>query len=191
MTSGSDNQAVAGSALEAQARHFRRMMAQWPSGVAIATADDGRDAHGLTVSSFTSVSLAPPLCLVCLKNDTPMLPILRRSGRFAVHALSEAQGDLAALFASASAQERLAALQLAANRDGEAPRLHRFLTRFAFRLWQETPAGDHAIVIGAVEAMQTAHGDVAELGETAFEDLPSPLSWWRSELGTLAPRNGG
>lgn len=171
-------------ALETRARYFRRAMAQWPAGVTVAAADDGAACHGLTVSSFTSVSLNPPLCLICLRNETPLLPILRRAGRFAVHVLAEDQQDVAALFAAGPASQRLARLL---RHPGAPPRLERFLVRFSFTLYDQRAAGDHEIVVGAVERIETAQGDVADLQDGAFGELPAPLTWWGSRMGSLAP----
>lgn len=157
-------------------RRFRDAMAQLPAGVTVAAADDGVAAHGVTVSSFTSVSLDPPLCLICLNARTPLLPILRRSGRFAVHILTTDQEHLARLFAAAPAGERRGALFRAA---GRPPRLAAFLARFDLALEAEHPAGDHIVVIGRVLSIERAPKPTA------------PLTWWRSSFGALAPRESG
>lgn len=173
MTGQSDSAGGAAGDKEAAARRFRDAMAQLPAGVTIAAADDGVSAHGLTVSSFASVSLNPQLCLICVRAESPLLPILRRAGRFAVHILSADQAPLARLFASASSAERQRALFRA---PGRPPRLASFLVRFDLELQAEHPAGDHSVVIGQVRGVERA-------------PKPGPaLTWWRSALGTLAPR---
>lgn len=166
-------------------RAFRRAMAQTPAGVAVTAVDDGLAAHAMTVSSFTSVSLAPPLCLICVKADSPFLPILRHARRFAVHTLTEDQEDVAQLFASRPVEERLRSLSRA---DAAPPRLANYLVRLTLSLWREHPAGDHSIVVGEVERIETALGDAAVLGDRAFDRLPPALTWWRSALGSLTPR---
>ncbi|MEM9726022.1 MAG: flavin reductase family protein [Pseudomonadota bacterium] len=164
---------------------FRRAMAQAPSGVTVTTAAHGGEAHGLTVSSFTSVSLEPLLCLVCIQKSSVALPMIERSGRFAVHVLGADQEDDAQFFASAPPEARLSRMGVAA---GQAPRLERFLVRFSFDLFEMRPAGDHRIVLGEARRIETARGDAAALGEAAFDGLADPLTWWRSEMGSLAPR---
>lgn len=161
---------------EIEERRFRRAMAQLPAGVTVATADDGRQAHGVTVSSFTSVSLSPPLCLVCLRLESPLLPILRAAKRFAVHILAADQAALARRFAEASAEARLEALRRAPD---APPTLDGALVRFDFRLSAEHRGGDHAIVIGEALAIENAADNAA--------DPPDALTWWRSRLGALAP----
>ncbi|MEL6978335.1 MAG: flavin reductase family protein [Pseudomonadota bacterium] len=168
---------------------FRKAMAQWPAGVAVVTADDGAAAHGLTVSSFTSVSLTPPQCLVCVNHASPLLPILRRADRFAAHLLTETQAELAMVFAGSDAAARTRALQ---RRAAEPPRLARFLIRFEMRLAAEWPAGDHAVLLGEATAIERGAA-AAPLDRSGPVDDSEPadarpLTWWRSALGSLAPR---
>lgn len=168
--------AIGPSPADAEKR-FRRAMAQFAAGVTVLTADDGAAAHGVTISSFTSVSLRPPLCLVCVNLDSAALPILRRAERFAVHVLSSEQEGVARVFAQAPPEERAALLRRA---PGEPPRVEDALVRFDLKVWAEYDGGDHAIVLGKVVGVENA----AESAEPAR----APLTWWRSALGSLAPR---
>ena len=79
-------------------RRFRDTLARWPSGVTVVTARDGDEPVGMTAASFSSVSLDPPLVLVCVARAE--LP--RRPGRapgFAVHILGSGQAEVSARFA--------------------------------------------------------------------------------------------
>lgn len=79
---------------------LRRIAGRFPTGVAVVTAThDGRPC-GLTVNSFASVSLDPPLVLVCLSQAARALECVEASGRFTVNVLAEGQEHLARLFAS-------------------------------------------------------------------------------------------
>src|SRR6186713_2942851 len=79
---------------------FRQAMGNWCTGVTIvATAGNGGKPYGLTASSFTSVSLNPPLILVCLDNRISGLQAFKDSGKFGVSVLAEDQADLSTLFA--------------------------------------------------------------------------------------------
>ena len=79
---------------------FRQAMGNWCTGVTIvATAGNGGKPYGLTASSFTSVSLNPPLILVCLDNRISGLQSFKDSGKFGVSVLSEDQAELSTLFA--------------------------------------------------------------------------------------------
>lgn len=78
---------------------LRGVMQRWPSGVAILTARDGEHVYGMTVGSFTSVSIDPPLVTVTLANKTRSKGLVERSGAFAINLLTEDQQQLADVFA--------------------------------------------------------------------------------------------
>lgn len=163
-----------GAAEAAQERRFREAMALFPTGLVVAAADDGEQARGLTVASFTSVSLDPPLALVCVRAESRFLPTLRRAGLFAAHVLTAEQRAAAELFAAGSLEDRAAALT---RRAGDAgPRLEGALARFELALEAEHPAGDHVLVLGRALRVEIAEG------------ASEPLTWWRSTMDALAPR---
>lgn len=78
---------------------MRRVMRQWASGVTLVTTAEGSQPHGMTVSSFASVSLEPPYILVSLENSTRTNELVRRTHHFAVAILSEEQRTLSDQFA--------------------------------------------------------------------------------------------
>lgn len=78
---------------------LREGMRYWASGVGITTAAHQGVRHGMTVSSFTSVSLEPPVVLVSLHNQTRTHQLVMDSGAFAVTLLAEAQEEVSARFA--------------------------------------------------------------------------------------------
>ncbi|NWG15936.1 MAG: flavin reductase family protein, partial [Chloroflexi bacterium] len=78
---------------------LRETMRLWTSGVVVVTAADRDHRAGVTVSSFTSVSLTPPLVLVCLQKGIYALEMLRQTGAFAASLLCQEQSPLSAQFA--------------------------------------------------------------------------------------------
>src|SRR4029077_9270385 len=75
--------------------HFRRVCSKYATGITIVTVLDSRGTpHGLTVNSFTSVSLSPPLVLFCLDCQTSILKHFRTRTRFAINVLNEEQKEL-------------------------------------------------------------------------------------------------
>src|SRR5579884_3313232 len=80
---------------------FRRVCSQFATGVAVATvrAADGTP-HGLTVNSFTSVSLDPPLILICIGDLCDILPHFAASCWFGINFLTSAQQNLCTVFAA-------------------------------------------------------------------------------------------
>lgn len=78
---------------------FRKTMRLWATGVTIVAASYDGIMRGITVSSFTSVTLDPPLILVCIQKHTEAADAIRESGCFAVSMLGEGQQDISNLFA--------------------------------------------------------------------------------------------
>src|SRR5512140_3664520 len=81
------------------AKLFRDLLARWASGVTVVTVRDGDAVHGMTASSFASVSVDPPLVLVCLYRGTRTREHIVRERRFAINILSAEQQDIAERFA--------------------------------------------------------------------------------------------
>jgi len=127
--------------------HFRRVCSKYATGITIVTVLDSRGApHGLTVNSFTSVSLSPPLVLFCLDRQTAILTHFRLDTRFAINVLEEEQKDISSCFAR-SGHDRFEGV---AWRPGEtgAPVLPEVLATLECGVTQMVEAGDHIIVIG-------------------------------------------
>jgi len=75
--------------------HLRRLMRKWATGVTLVTAMDSNGPHGMTVSSFTAISLEPPLILVALERGARTHQMVEQVGRFAVVILRTEQRELA------------------------------------------------------------------------------------------------
>ena len=78
---------------------FRHVLAQWASGVTVVTSQGENSPEGLTVSSFSSVSLDPPLVLVCLHHGSDTLAAIEHSKAFAVNLLAADQDETGRRFA--------------------------------------------------------------------------------------------
>lgn len=136
---------------------FRRVSAQFATGVAISTvrAPDGTP-HGLTVNSFTSVSLSPPLILICIGDLCQILPWFRVSPFFAVNFLTADQQALAVIFAEKT-DNRFEGVEWYAAPNG-SPLLPNSLGWMECRLEDVVEAGDHSILIGEVVAADSRDG---------------------------------
>lgn len=91
------------------ADHLRAAMRAWSSGVTVVTAVHDAEQHGMTVSSFTSVSLAPPMIIISLQTASRTHDMVVKANAFGVTILAEGQQELAERFADqqATMQERL------------------------------------------------------------------------------------
>ncbi len=78
---------------------LRQAMRRWATGVSIVSSQHEGKRHGMTVNSFVSISLEPPLVSVTLANDTRTFMLVQESGHFGVTILDHAQIDLAEIFA--------------------------------------------------------------------------------------------
>lgn len=144
---------------------FRQVMGQFPTGVTVVTTRSSEGLSGITVNSFTSVSLEPALVLICIDLKSHTLPFLRASGSFAVNFLTSEQEDLSRCFAKTAA-ERNAYFCNATYHEAAtgSPILDGTLAFIDARVVAEYPGGDHAIFLGKVEAMGT-HGRVMYLND--------------------------
>ncbi len=137
------------------ARRYRETLGAFATGVTIVTAPG---PAGLTTNSFSSLSLDPPLVLVCFDNGSRTLAAVRTARRFAVNVLRAGQEELAAVFAS----KRVAAEKFAEvthTEDHGVPVLDDALAWIACDLVELVPAGDHTIGIGAVTALEAFDGE--------------------------------
>ena len=142
---------------------FRTALGRFATGVTIVTAegDPGSGPVGLTVSSFNSVSLEPPLVVWSLSAQSTSLLSLDRSARYVIQVLASDQMALANRFARGSAAERFAGLTLSHAPNG-APRLDLPCAAwFECRNRRRYTEGDHIIFIGEVE--HCAFSDVLPL----------------------------
>lgn len=134
---------------------LRRWMRDYPQGVVVVTADAGEGPRGITVSSFTSVSLTPPLVLIAISHSSASFGIIERAARFAVNVLSDEQGALSEHFArpELSSDEQFRSLPSRPGRVG-APWIEGCLAYLDCRIVHSTKQSDHTIFIGRVEAVE-------------------------------------
>ncbi|SFF26773.1 3-hydroxy-9,10-secoandrosta-1,3,5(10)-triene-9,17-dione monooxygenase reductase component [Fontimonas thermophila] len=130
---------------------FRKALGTFATGVTIITtrADDGTPL-GLTVNSFNSVSLDPPLVLWSLANSALSFDAFRKAGHWAVHVLAADQEELSARFARRG-EDKFGGLDLEQGIGG-VPLLKGCAARFQCRTASQYQGGDHLIFIGEVLA---------------------------------------
>lgn len=149
---------------------FRAVLGRFASGITVITTRDANGTpHGMTVSAFSSLSLDPPLILVCVANDATMAPALAASDTFAVNVLNAGQEAISRRFAG-KVDDRFAGV---GYHDGELgdPVLEEVLAWMQCRVVARHPSGDHVIVVGRVEHANAAEG--------------KPLLYYRGGYATL------
>jgi len=155
------------------AARFRHAIGQFATGVTVVTSvGAGGEPVGTTANAVTSLSLDPPLVLVCFDRESQTLEAVRAHGAFAVNVLAARQRHLSVNFAR---RGLAAAWHGVVHRPGRtgSPRLEGVLAALECTVAENFPGGDHEIVVGRVAAVETS-GQVAP-----------PLLYWRGSYGTL------
>jgi len=147
---------------------YRAALARFASGVTVVTARDadGRDV-GMTVSAFSSLSLDPPLVLICIDQNASVAPVLTNCEIFAVNILADNQEPLSRRFAEHEV-DRFDGVAFARGALGPAL-LDGALAQLECRVHARHPGGDHTILVGAVNAVGLGDGN--------------PLLYFRSGYG--------
>lgn len=140
---------------------FRNAMARFASGVTIVTArdDDGRPV-GFTASAFSSLSLNPPLTLVCLEKRADSWEAFSRASHIAVSILADDQWPLALRF-STKGIDKFADAPLVPGEATGLPLVRGALVHLECRVYDRPDGGDHTILIG--EVLRAASFDRAPL----------------------------
>ena len=154
---------------------LREAMRYWATGVTVVTSTVNQARHGMTVSSFTSLSLAPPLVMVSLEKATRTHELVMESNAFGVTVLNQGQQEVSNRFAGRDTEggdrfEGLAVFDLTTG----SPFLQDGQAFFDCRVTVCHDAGTHTVVIGEVVA--------AKVGENA-EDKPPLLYYNRDYRG--------
>ncbi len=137
---------------------FRRVLGSFAAGVTIVTTRTSDGAlYGLTATAFTSVSLNPPLVLVCVDKRSESHPHLPDSKIFAVNLLAADQVELSNRFAVSGA-DKFAGLETTTKITG-APILKGVLGYLDCKTTQIVDAGDHTIFIGEIQALDAFDGE--------------------------------
>ena len=142
----------AGAPAAIDPKAFRQALGAFVTGVTIvSTLQEDGTPRGFTANSFTSVSLDPPLVLVCIAKTAASYPVFAAAGHFAVSVLAEDQKDVSSLFTTKAADKFLRVAWHAAI--GGSPVIDGAAAWFACRRHDRViDAGDHIILLGAVAA---------------------------------------
>jgi flavin reductase len=144
--------------ISADADLLRSAFGAFATGVTILTVG-GRDPHGMTANSFTSVSLDPPLLLVCVGRDAVMHNRLLSTRHFGVSVLAADQEDVARHFANRRrtlGSPEFEAVEWTPGRITGAPLISGALAYFECALWKSYDGGDHTIFVGRLLSCEEA-----------------------------------
>ena len=150
------------------AKTFRHVIGHFASGVTVLTARHDDGDFGATASAVSSLSLEPPMLLVCLNLKSNTQEAIYRSGRFGVNILDENQGVVAERFASSRKAGQFGGLSLERG-NGEIPLLADSLASCECTVVESVTAGTHRVFLADVTRAIAREG--------------SPLTYFRGEFG--------
>ncbi len=149
---------------------FRTALSRFPSGVTVVTTRDSSGRfHGLTVSAFCSVSLEPPLVLICIDSSTASHYAFVETGVFAVNILASGQQEISERFAVPLA-DKFENVEFTLGPLG-VPLVVGCIGNLECSVRQAYEGGDHTIFVGEVESSVINEGE--------------PLLYFRSGYGTM------
>lgn len=152
---------------------LRHVFGQFCTGVTAVCASDaeGRPC-GITVNSFSSLSLDPPLALFALTRESETLKVIQAAGAFSINVLADSQKDVSNKLAKRGGPEKMEGVPTRTGVTG-APIIEGSIGHFDCTLYAEYDGGDHVILVGEIKHAQ------------AGEELP-PLLYFRSGYRTLS-----
>ena len=132
-------------------KHFRDTLGRFATGVTVITVSDGELSRGMTANAFSSVSLDPPLVLVCVDQNATCLEMIRNAKKFNVNFLAQEQKQISDWFAGKGrdAEDQFSELEYDVG-ENVTPVLKGNIGLLECELFNEVPGGDHSIFIGLV-----------------------------------------
>jgi flavin reductase ActVB len=153
---------------------FRSALGHFPSGVCvITTVDPDNRPWGFTASAFCSLSLNPPLILVCLDQQADSHATFFNAGTFAVSILASHQRSLAVRFATKGV-EKFDGLSTSSGPETGLPLIQEASVHLECRMHQKMPVGDHTILVGEVVG-------------AAVDESVTPLVYHARQYGIMQP----
>ena len=155
---------------------YRKMWGRFATGVTvITTVETNGDVHGMTANSLTSVSLVPPLVLVCVSHDRNTFELINRTGRFGISVLEISQKSIADFF-SRPPEDRVGDVPSEyVELPGGWPVISGAISQIGCEVVARHLAGDHTIFVAEVHSFVTRSGD--------------PLIWYQGQFGYFVEGN--
>lgn len=160
--------------VDLEPRTLRNLLGSYPTGVAIVTTrtSEGRPV-GLTINSFASLSLTPPLVLWSLVSHSSNLDVFRQCSHFAINVLASKQEDLAKRFATSAIADKFADVALQETPEG-LPVIDRALATLVCAHDHCREVGDHLLLVGKIVRTVSAPGSPLVFHGGQFKSLAQP-----------------
>jgi flavin reductase (DIM6/NTAB) family NADH-FMN oxidoreductase RutF len=157
---------------------LRRTMASFATGVSVITTEQDGELHGMTLNSLTSVSLEPPLLLVCLVRDARTAVAAQARGAFVVNILRERQHGIATHFAKRG-DNRVAGGELVTDGAG-IPYIQNALALLHCDVDAVHDGGDHVIIVGRIRECTANDGTPLVFFRGSYQHVneAQPVDWY-------------
>ena len=148
---------------------FKLAMSHFASGVTVVTTEHDGKLYGMTVSAFSSLSLHPPLILICVEKSVKSHDAIAGAGKFGVSILSSKQTDISNRFAS-RAEDKFAGTEIVRGELG-VPMIGGAITRLECRVHSTLEGGDHTIFVGEVVDAQSVEGEPLVYFRSGYREI--------------------
>jgi flavin reductase (DIM6/NTAB) family NADH-FMN oxidoreductase RutF len=135
---------------------FKDAMSRFASGVTVITTEHEGAQYGMTVASFASLSLHPPLVIICIETKVKTHEAIRAAGKFGVSILASTQADVSGKFAS-KADDKFSGVSIRRGEHG-MPLIEGAICTLECRVHEQFAGGDHSIFVGEVLDANTSDG---------------------------------
>jgi flavin reductase (DIM6/NTAB) family NADH-FMN oxidoreductase RutF len=146
---------------------FKAALSHFASGVTIVTTELDGKPYGMTVASFASLSLRPPLVLICIEKSVKTHDAIAAAKKFGVSILANDQQDISGRFASKS-EDKFSGVDVV---QGSVPLIAGALSTLECNVTDQFPGGDHSIFVGEVVAVGTREGAPLVYDRSAYRDI--------------------
>ena len=150
---------------------FRLAMSHFASGVTVVTTEHDGRLYGMTVASFASLSLHPPLVLVCIESSVKTHDAIAAAQKFGVSILSSEQTEISSRFASRN-DDKFAGVDVFGG-ELAVPLITGALTAIECRVHAQLPGGDHTIFVGEVNDVFTREGEPLLYFRSGYREMRS------------------
>jgi len=148
---------------------FKLAMSHFASGVTVVTTEHEGKPFGMTVAAFSSLSLHPPLVLVCIEKTVKTHDAIAGAGKFGVSILNSKQADISNRFASRS-EDKFAGTEIVRG-ELDVPLVGGAITQLSCRVSDRLEGGDHTIFVGEVVDAKTEEGEPLVYFRSGYREI--------------------
>jgi flavin reductase (DIM6/NTAB) family NADH-FMN oxidoreductase RutF len=149
---------------------FKLAMSHFASGVTVVSTEHEETPYGMTVASFASLSLNPPLVLICIEKTVKSHDAIAAAGKFGVSMLAQEQSEISNRFASKKIDDRFAGVAWSRGELG-MPLIDGAICALECTVQSQLPGGDHTIFVGEVASVRTHEAQPLVYYRSGYREL--------------------